>query len=109
MNGGQLSGIPEAATEHYLERTGQACSPLGGERVCAEIIYEEWYAGRHHRIWLANKAIIALEQARKANLTRILHEPITRMANRARPEEGARLNFAVAQEHPEGTQDQGKS
>jgi hypothetical protein len=50
---------------YYLEHTRQAYPFSETERFCAEVIFQEWYAGRRHRLWLANRAIVALEQARK--------------------------------------------
>jgi hypothetical protein len=61
----------------YLERTGQAFPLSQTERFCGQVIFEEWATGRRHRVWLANRAIGAVEQARKANWFRILHEPVT--------------------------------
>lgn len=57
---------------YYLERTGPGLSPLEAERFCGEVIFEEGTTGRRHPVWLANKAIAAFEQARKANWSRIL-------------------------------------
>jgi hypothetical protein len=48
----------------FLERTGQAHPFSETGRICALIILKEWGAGKRHRIWLANKAIVAIEQAR---------------------------------------------
>jgi hypothetical protein len=49
----------------YLELTGQAFPYSETERRCAEIIVEEWRVGRRHRIWLANKAIVSVEQRQR--------------------------------------------
>lgn len=62
---------------NYLEQTGQA-NPLSQTRgFCAQVIYEEWKVGRRHSVWFANKAITALEQARKENWARLLQDPMT--------------------------------
>jgi hypothetical protein len=47
----------------YLECTGQAYPYSETERLCALTILNEWHSGKRHRIWLANKAITAIEQA----------------------------------------------
>jgi hypothetical protein len=49
----------------YLEYTGQSFPYSETERVCALTILNEWHSGKRHRIWLANKAIVAIEQAMK--------------------------------------------
>jgi hypothetical protein len=48
----------------FLEGTGQAYPYSVTQRVCAEVIFNEWLTARRNRIWLANKAIAAIEQAR---------------------------------------------
>jgi hypothetical protein len=48
----------------YLEATKQAYPYSMTEVVCARIILDEWLVGSQkcrHRIWLANKAIVAIE------------------------------------------------
>jgi len=49
----------------YLVKTGQAEDTVEVQHELARAIVCEWNAGKHHRIWLANKAIIAFQ--RKAN------------------------------------------
>jgi hypothetical protein len=47
----------------YLETTGQV-SPLSlTETACGRVILDEWLTGpkRRHPLWLANKAIVAIE------------------------------------------------
>ena len=60
----------------YLERTGQP-SALADRALRGQVIFEEWATGRRHRVWLANRAIGAVEQPKEANWFRILHEPVT--------------------------------
>lgn len=62
---------------HYLEQTAQAYPFSQTKRFCAQVIEEEWEKGRRHPVWLANKAITALEQARKENWARLLQDPMT--------------------------------
>ncbi|MET3844024.1 hypothetical protein [Bradyrhizobium sp. OAE829] len=48
----------------YLEATRQAYPYSMTEVVCARIILDEWLTGGRkcrHQIWLANKAIVAIE------------------------------------------------
>ena len=75
----QVSDLEDALdiAMDYLERTGQSFPLPQTERFCGQVIFEEWATGRRHRVWLANRAIGAVEQARKANWFRILHEPVT--------------------------------
>ena len=49
----------------YLERTGQAYPYSETQHICAEIIFREWNEGRRHRVWLANKAIVAVESKQR--------------------------------------------
>jgi hypothetical protein len=46
---------------YYLERTSRAAPFSTVEHTCAYVILEEWRAGQRHPIWLANKAIVAVE------------------------------------------------
>ncbi|MET3840583.1 hypothetical protein ABIE49_002661 [Bradyrhizobium sp. OAE829] len=53
----------------YLEATRQAYPYSMTEAVCARIILDEWLAANRkcrHRIWLANKAIVAIESKQSA-------------------------------------------
>jgi hypothetical protein len=45
----------------YLERSGQAYPYSETQHICAKIIFDEWNEGKRHPIWLANKAIVAVE------------------------------------------------
>ena len=81
-----------AIAMHYLMKTGQAYPLSQTRHFCAEVIYQEWNAGRRHPVWLANKAIGALQRAREAYWFHILYEPVTASAE-AR---GLRVNFATA-------------
>lgn len=58
-------------------RRGQAYPLSRMKRSCAQVICQEWKPGRHHPVWLANKAIRALKQAREAHWFRLLYEPVT--------------------------------
>jgi hypothetical protein len=51
----------------YLEFTGQAFPFQETQEECARIVIDEWAAGRKHRIWLANKAVAAIELKRQHN------------------------------------------
>jgi len=55
----------------YLESTGQSYPYSEVRCRCANIIQDEWNAGRRHRIWLANKAIVELEKTRQAGGTQV--------------------------------------
>jgi hypothetical protein len=50
-------------------KTGQAEETVEVQHEIARAIICEWNTGKRHRIWLANKAIIALQ--RKANQRRL--------------------------------------
>jgi hypothetical protein len=65
-----------AIAMHYLIKTGQAYPLSQTRHFCAEVMYQEWNVGRRHPVWLANKAIGALERAREAHWFQILHEPV---------------------------------
>jgi hypothetical protein len=65
-----------AIAMHYLVETGQAYPLSQTRRFCAEVMCHEWKTGRRHPVWLANKAIGALERTRKEHWFRILHEPV---------------------------------
>jgi hypothetical protein len=69
-----------AIAMHYLLKTGQAYPLSQIRHFCAEVMYREWNAGRRHPVWLANKAIGALERAREAYWFHILYEPVTASA-----------------------------
>jgi hypothetical protein len=62
---------------HYLQQTGQAFPISQTQNFCSDVIFEEWKHGRRHPVWLANKAIVALERAREAHWSRILYDPVT--------------------------------
>jgi hypothetical protein len=47
----------------YLSQTGQADDYTNVERIAASAILTSWRGGARHRIYLANKAIVAVEQA----------------------------------------------
>lgn len=47
----------------YLDSTPQAYPYSEIEGRCVNAIYSEWLTGKRHRIWLANKAILAIEHA----------------------------------------------
>jgi hypothetical protein len=47
----------------YLKATEQASYPYLTEIVCGRVILDEWLTGlRRHPLWLANKAIVAIER-----------------------------------------------
>jgi hypothetical protein len=49
---------------HYLEFTKQAFPFSQTEVACARVILDEWLVGgrrQRHQLWLANKAIVAIE------------------------------------------------
>ena len=58
-----------AIAMNYLECTRQAYPYSETERICVYAIYNEWKTGRRHRIWLSNKAIVAIEQAKQESRT----------------------------------------
>jgi hypothetical protein len=74
----QVSDLEDALdiAMDYLGRTGQSFPLPQTERFCGQVIFEAWSTGRRHPLWLANKAIVALERAREANWSRILHERV---------------------------------
>jgi hypothetical protein len=45
----------------YLEGSGQAYPYSETQHICTKIIFDEWNEGKRHRVWLANKAIVAVE------------------------------------------------
>jgi hypothetical protein len=47
----------------YLSQSGQADDYTKVERIAASAILASWRNGARHRIYLANKAIVAVEQA----------------------------------------------
>lgn len=47
----------------YLEVTSQASPSEAIQEQCCRVIIDEWTTGRKHRIWLANKAIVAVTGA----------------------------------------------
>lgn len=69
-----------AIAMHYLVETGQAYPLSQTRRFCAEVMRHEWRTGRQHPVWLANKAIVALQRTRKNHWFRILREPVTASA-----------------------------
>jgi hypothetical protein len=46
---------------NYLQLTGHAEPLHEVQRQCAQVIVEEWRRGKQHPVWLANKAITAVE------------------------------------------------
>ena len=54
-----------AIAMNYLACTRQAYPYSETERICVYAIYNEWKTGRRDRIWLSNKAIVAIEQAKQ--------------------------------------------
>lgn len=61
----------------YLQKTGQAYPISQTQNFCSDVIFEEWKNGRRHPVWLANKAIVALERANETNSLLSRHNPIT--------------------------------
>jgi hypothetical protein len=49
----------------YLERSGQAYPYSEIQHLCAKTIFDEWNAGKRQRLWLANKAIMAVEKKQR--------------------------------------------
>jgi hypothetical protein len=49
----------------YLVQTGQAEETMETQNEVARTLIHEWCIGKHNRIWLANKAIVAFEQKSK--------------------------------------------
>jgi hypothetical protein len=70
-----------AIAMQYLVETGQAYPLSQIRRFCAEVMCHEWKTGKRHPVWLANKAIGALERARKDHWFRIMHEPVMASAD----------------------------
>jgi len=65
---GLVGSVPEEALAialQYLELTKQAYPYSEIRWKCAQVIVDEWNAGKRHRIWLANKAIVAIENSRR--------------------------------------------
>jgi hypothetical protein len=48
----------------YLEATRQALPLDSTKAECGRVIIEEWAKGKRYRVWLANKAIRAIEDGR---------------------------------------------
>ena len=93
----------------YLEQTGQVYLLSQTKRFCADVIYQEWKTGRRHPVWLGNKAIRTLEQAREAHWFRLLYEPVTASPG-PKADGSACVRLPKKEgEHREVTQDQGKS
>lgn len=53
----------------YLEFTGQAFPLMATQEECGRVIVDEWVRGKKHRIWLANKAIEAIERKQRPIVT----------------------------------------
>jgi len=62
---GSVPGEALAIALQYLELTKQAYPYSEIRWTCAQVIADEWNAGKRHRIWLANKAIAAIENSRR--------------------------------------------
>jgi hypothetical protein len=62
---GSVPGEALAIALNYLELTRQAYPYSETRWKCAQVIADEWNAGKRHRIWLANKAIVAIENCRR--------------------------------------------
>jgi hypothetical protein len=46
----------------YLVQSGQAEQTLETQNAIARTLIHEWSVGKHHQLWLANKAIVAFER-----------------------------------------------
>ena len=46
----------------YLVQSGKAEETVETQYELARTLIREWSTGKHHRIWLANKAIVAFEE-----------------------------------------------
>lgn len=49
----------------YLVQSGKAEQTLETQNEIARTLIHEWSVGKHHHIWLANKAIVAFERKSK--------------------------------------------
>jgi hypothetical protein len=47
-------------------QSGAAEETVETQHEIARTLIQEWNGGKHHRIWLANKAIVAFESRSKA-------------------------------------------
>ena len=52
----------------YLVQTGQAEPTVATQYEIARTLVHEWNTGKRHRIWLANKAIVAFQKSAKQKL-----------------------------------------